>query len=265
MKILFIGDVCGSPGRETIAEVLPQLKKQKEIDFVIANAENSAGGRGITRKIVRELSSYGVDFITSGDHVWRQREFLNDLNDESLAVVRPGNFPEDIPYGKGMKIVDLGGKGRIAIANLQGFTFMRELVLDPFRYADKVISELEGENLQAIIFDFHAEATSEKAALAHYIDGRITAVLGTHTHVGTVDTQILPKGTAFVTDVGMTGPRDSVLWVKKDIIIHNTMFPYKKAFVMEKHGRRIFNSVILEVSDMKCESITRFDKVLGDI
>lgn len=264
LKILFIGDVCGKPGRKAVSQILPQLKQQEHIDFVIANAENSAGGRGVTRDVLRELMSYGVDFFTSGDHIWRHQEMWDALNEDGMSIIRPGNFPDDIPYGTGMKIIDLGSKGKIAIANLQGFTFMRELVLDPLRYADKIIAKLEKEDIRASIIDFHAEATSEKAMLAHYVDGRVTAVLGTHTHVGTVDTQLLPKGTGFVTDVGMVGPRDSILWVEKDIIIHNYKFPFKKRFKIQKQGPKIFNSVILEVTEKQCRSITRHDVVLDE-
>lgn len=260
MKILFIGDICGKPGRKTVSKILPNLKKQKKIDFVIANAENSAGGRGVTRKILDELTSYGIDLFTSGDHIWRNKDFLDDLNDPNLPIIRPANFPEDIIYGRGYEIVDLGTNGRLAVINLQGWVFMNQLVLDPLRKIDEILKELIDQNVQGIIVDFHSEATSEKAILGLYLDGRVDAVLGTHTHVGTIDSKILPKGTGFITDVGMVGPRDSSLWVKKDIAIHNYKFPYKKSFSIEKYGMNMFNSVLLVIRNGRCQSIQRLDK-----
>jgi len=261
LSILFIGDICGKVGRQTVKNILPQLRTSRSIDFVIANVENAAGGRGVTRKILLELGGYGIDFFTSGDHVWRNREFLEDLNDDSLPIIRPANFPDDIVYGKGYKIVDLGGKGLIAIINLQGWTYMKELVLDPLRYIDSILEELNEKDLQAILVDFHAEATSEKAIFGHYADGRISAALGTHTHIGTVDTKILPKGTGFVTDIGMVGPTDSSLWVRKEIAIHNYKYPYKKAFRIQKFGPRVFNSVLMKIVNMRCDLIERIDRI----
>lgn len=262
LRVLFIGDICGKPGRQTVEQILPNLKKQKEIDFVIANAENAAGGRGATRKVLRELINSGVDFFTSGDHIWREKDFLDDLNDKNLPIIRPANYPEDVSYGRGYEIIDLGAKGKIALINLVGWVYMRELVLDPLRSADNVLKEIRGKSLKAIIVDFHGEATSEKAILAHYLNGRVSAVLGTHTHVATNDARILSKKCGFVTDVGMVGPLDSSLWVQKQIAIHNYKYPYKKAFKMEKSGPRIFNSVIVEIENKKCIDIKRYDKVI---
>jgi metallophosphoesterase (TIGR00282 family) len=259
LRVLFIGDICGKPGRQTVAQILPNLKKQKAIDFVIANAENAAGGRGVNRKILRELISSGVDFFTSGDHIWREKDFLDDLNDKNLPIIRPANFPEDVPYGRGYEIADIGSKGKIVIINLVGWVFMRELVLDPLRSADKILKEVRSKK-SSIIVDFHCEATAEKAIMGHYLDGRVSAVMGTHTHVATADTKILQGGTGFVTDVGMVGPRDSSLWVQKEIAIHNYKYPYKKSFKMEKGGYRIFNSVILEVESNRCQRIERYDR-----
>lgn len=260
IKILFIGDICGKVGRETVKAVLPDLKKDKRIDFIVANAENASGGRGFTRKNLHELSRYGIDFFTSGDHVWRIKDSLEDLNDSALPILRPANFPEDIAYGRGMEIIDLGKKGKVAVINLQGWIFMKELVLDPLRYLDKILEELKGETLAATIVDFHAEVTSEKIILALYADGRVSAVVGTHTHVATCDERILSRGTGFVTDVGMVGPIDSSLWVRKDIAIHNYKFPYKDQFKMETSGRRVFNSVLITIKEGKCTAIQRCDQ-----
>ncbi len=264
IKLLYIGDICGSVGRKVVSEVLPNLKKQKGIDIVFANAENAAGGRGITRKVLLELESYGVDFFTSGDHVWRQKEFLEDLNDKSLPILRPANFPDDIPYGRGSEIIDLGKKGRIGLINLQGNVFMREIVLDPLRYLDRILDDWQNENLEAIVVDFHAETTSEKAILGSHADGKISLMVGTHTHVPTADAKILPQKTGFITDIGMVGPRDSSLWVKSEIAIHNYKFPFKKAFKIEKSGPKMFNSVLAALSDNKCISIQRCDREIDE-
>ena len=261
IKILFLGDICGRPGREMVAKVLPNLKRQKGIDFVIANAENAAGGRFITRKILKELESYGVDFFTSGDHVWFEKSFLNDLNSRDLPIIRPANFPDDILYGKGYEVIDLTSKGKLVVINLLGWVYMRELVLDPLRYADRILAEIK-EKVEGIIVDFHCEVTSEKAILGHYLDGKVSAVIGTHTHVATADAKILPKKTGFVTDVGMCGPSDSSLWVQKEIAIHNYKYPYKKAFKIEKSGPRVFNSIILELESNFCKNIERYDRTM---
>ncbi len=267
MNILFIGDISGRPGREAVSEVLPRLKKEKKIDFVIANAENSAGGRGVTRQILHELNSYGIDYFTAGEHVWGYKDFLNDLQDESLSLVRPANYEasSQIP-GKGFDTIDLGKVGKIVIISLIGQVYMREPVRSPFWVIDEILDKYKDEwNDSIIIIDFHAEASSEKISLGHYISGRVTALFGTHTHVGTVDTRII-NNTGFVTDVGMAGPYDASLWVKFEDVIHNFKYPYKKSFTMEDTGRRIFNSVLIEVSDENiekgpkiCEKIKRID------
>jgi len=262
IKVLFIGDVCGQPGRKTVAKLLPNIKKQNKIDLVIANAENSAGGRGVTKKSMNELMNSGVDFFTSGDHIWRLKEFYEELRNPNTPIIRPANFPDDIALGKGFDIIDLGSKGKIAIINLQGWVNMRELVLDPLRYCDGILEKLKSEDLKGIIIDFHSETTSEKAILGHYFDGRVSAVIGTHTHVPTADPHKLPGGTAFISDVGMTGPRDSSLWVKKEIAIHNYKYPFKKAFKMETSGKMIFNSVLISIQSSTSGEIKRIDAEL---
>lgn len=267
MKILFIGDISGRPGREAVAEVLPNLKKDKKIDIVLANAENCAGGRGVTRKTLDELISSGIDYFTTGEHAWGIKAFQEDLQDESLPLVRPYNYEatDKIP-GKGYAELDLGKNGKLVIISLIGQVYMREPVRSPFWIMDELLEKNQDEwKGSTIIVDFHAEATSEKVSLGYYLSGKVTSVFGTHTHVGTVDTRIM-NGTGFVTDVGMVGPYDASLWVKFDDVIHNFKYPYKKAFSMEEEGKRIFNSVLIETIDnfdtkkpKMCEKIERID------
>ncbi len=214
MNILVLGDVVSDIGCDFVRKKLPAFKKFKGIDFCIANGENSAAGNGITPTSADELFSAGVDFITTGNHVYRRKE-VYDLLDESEFIIRPYNFPEGNP-GKGFQIVDCG-RYSVAVVNLMGTMFMDSLS-NPFYAADKVLKEIEGKT-DIIIVDFHAEATSEKQALGYYLDGRVSAVFGTHTHVLTADDRVLKNGTGYITDVGMCGVTDSVLGVKKELII----------------------------------------------
>ncbi len=267
MRILFIGDVSGSPGRDAVAEVLPRLKTEKKIDLVIANCENAAGGLGVTREVLDQLQGDGVDFFTSGDHVWREKEFLPELRDKNLPLVRPYNYEsqEQLP-GKGYDFIDLGSKGRVLVINMIGQVFMQEHVRNPFWSIDELLQKLHDDGLlnkEDIIFiDFHAEATAEKISLAYYLKNRITALVGTHTHVATADERMVGD-TAYVTDVGMAGPFDASLWAEFEGIIHNFKFPFKKAKQVEKNGRRIFNSVLIETDGPKATKITRVDKILA--
>ena len=197
MLILAIGDVIGKPGRQAVARFLPEIKEQYGVDFTIINAENIAGGIGVTPETAAELLRAGADVLTSGNHIWAHKDILPVLNSET-PLLRPLNYPPGLP-GRGFIIT----KG-VLVVNLIGRTFMGNYDC-PFRTMDRLLTELP--NKPPVIFvDFHAEATSEKVALGHYLDGRVSAVLGTHTHVGTIDARILPKGTAHVTDIGMTGP-----------------------------------------------------------
>ena len=204
MRVLMIGDVIGRPGRDAIGNLVPGLRREFSIDLVIANGENSAGGFGITSDTASDIFSGEVDIITSGNHVWKQKEIIPYLNQE-WPLIRPANYPPGTP-GKGYIRL-----GETVVLNLMGRVFMNTLDC-PFRSADQILKEITGINPpKAIIVDFHAEATSEKQAMGWYLDGRVSAVLGTHTHVATADARILPEGTAFVTDVGMTGPYNSVI------------------------------------------------------
>ena len=225
MRILMIGDVFAKPGRKTLAKILPQLKIEKQIDLVIANAENLHHGKGVSDSKIRELQSYGVDFFTSGNHVWRIAEIVEMINQPDYPLIRPANYPPGTA-GRGYALVDApNGQGKVAVINLIGRVFIPVHSDDPFRTATSILQTLAddglhlGQELSAIIVDFHAEAGSEKMALAHYLDGKVTAVFGTHTHIQTADEQLLTGGTAYITDVGMTGVIDSVIGVKKEIII----------------------------------------------
>lgn len=211
MKLLFIGDVVGSPGRRGLARTMPSLKERFEPGMIVVNGENSAGGMGITEKTAIEIFETGADVITLGNHTYRHREAYEYL-DRADRVIRPANYRRGNP-GKGVVVVERGGQ-RIAVLNLSGTVGLRA-ARSPFDEAEIRLDELEGE-ADAVVVDFHAEVTSEKVAFGWYLDGRVAAVLGTHTHVPTADGRVLPGGTAYISDVGMTGARESVLGVKKE-------------------------------------------------
>ena len=202
MNILFIGDVFGQPGREALLRWLPGFREERAVDFVIANGENAANGAGITSKIALKLLHAGVDVITTGNHVWRQKEVYSFLATDE-RIVRPANYPAGSP-GRGVTVRPAADGSEVAVINLAGELFMNT-GMSPFRIVDRLVDEAEAL-ADAIVVDLHAEATSEKVAMGHYLDGRVTAVLGTHTHVQTSDARVLPGGTAYMTDVGMTGP-----------------------------------------------------------
>ena len=211
MKLLFVGDVVGGIGRRTMAALLPGLRERYEPDFVVVNGENAAGGVGITEKTARELLELGADAITLGNHAYRHRE-VYDFLDREERVVRPANYPKGSP-GRGHTTVERNGV-RLGVVNLSGMVFM-QAVRSPFSEVDALLAEIGGAT-DAVLIDIHAEATSEKVALGWHVDGRATACLGTHTHVPTADARVLPDGTAYVTDVGMTGPRGGVIGVKRE-------------------------------------------------
>ena len=221
MRILFIGDIFGRPGRAIVKEKLPALAKEHSTDLIIANGENSAAGFGITPPLAEELFELGIDVITTGNHIWDKREIVDffqmadgNAHSPSRRLIRPANYAPELP-GHG---IYEGRKGKVgyAVINLQGRVFMAAND-DPFRTADQLLKEVQAK---VIVVDMHAEATSEKISLGWYLDGRVTAVLGTHTHVPTADERVLPNGTAYITDVGMTGPYDGVIGVKKELVVN---------------------------------------------
>jgi 2',3'-cyclic-nucleotide 2'-phosphodiesterase len=225
INILFIGDIVGKPGRKAVRELLPVLTRQYEIDLVVANGENASGGIGISIKEADELLSSGIDILTSGNHIWKKKEILVYIQ-QNPDLIRPANYPPETP-GQGMVVKETRSGHKVAVLNLLGRIFM-EAVDCPFRRGLEEWKKASKET-PVVLVDFHAEATSEKAALGWYLDGKVSAVLGTHTHVQTSDERILPQGTAFMTDVGMTGPADSVIGVKKELAIERflTQLPHK--------------------------------------
>lgn len=243
IRLLMIGDIVGRPGRRALMENLPELVPGEKIDLVIANGENAAGGIGITREVAQELFAAGVDVITTGNHIWDKREVFKYITRED-RIIRPANYPPGTPgMGYGCYSTKIGSK--VCVLNLSGRVFMPDLDC-PFRCADKVL-EIVNEQSNIILLDFHAEATSEKAALAHYLDGRVSAVCGTHTHVQTADERILPGGTAYITDVGMTGPWDSVIGVKKKPVINRFLTQLPNRFEVAA-GLYQLNAVIIDVN-----------------
>ena len=221
MRLLFIGDIFGRPGRTIVRQHVQRLVSEHKVDLVIANAENSAGGFGLTPQIAEELFELGIDVLTTGNHIWDKREIIDYFNDtkserysQIQRVLRPANYPAGTP-GVGLYQGTARNGVRYAVMNLQGRVFMSNID-DPFRVADELLKQVAAK---VIFVDIHAEATSEKVALGFYLDGRVTAVVGTHTHVPTADERVLPGGTAYQTDVGMTGPYDSVIGVQKEMII----------------------------------------------
>jgi metallophosphoesterase (TIGR00282 family) len=248
-----IGDVVGKLGRRTVSGVLPGVRSDYAIDLVIANGENAAGGRGLTPRTAEELFQAGVDVITSGNHVWENRE-VYPLFEGDAPIVRPLNYPEGAP-GRG--ILRHGG---VTVINLMGRTFMGLQLDCPFRGVDKVLTD-SVDNI-VVIVDMHAEATSEKVAMGYYLDGRVSAVVGTHTHIPTSDTRVLPKGTAYVTDLGMVGAMNSVLGMEIDPVLQRFLTQLPNRFGPVDSGPAVFNSVLLRIDDEtgRAQSIERLDR-----
>jgi len=244
IKILFIGDIVGRPGRGAVKKILPDLVKKYGIDFVIANGENLAAGNGMTYETYKEMVLAGIDLFTSGNHIWDNKNIIPYLSDSRIKVLRPLNYPKGVT-GRGITILEKGGK-KLKVINLQGRVFMPDDLDDPFLAA---IENTPSNNLPTLI-DFHAEATSEKIAFARYLDGKVAAIVGTHTHVQTADETIFPGGSGFISDVGMTGPIDSILGVEKEIIIEKflTQLPVSHKVAS---GEVNFSAVIIEIDQKK--------------
>ena len=239
MLIMAIGDIIGKPGRWAVSKLLPDLQQQYGVDLIIANAENAAGGLGLTPITAKELLSAGIDVLTSGNHIWAKREIIPYLDSE-MPILRPLNYPPGVP-GRGYIV-----NSQAMVVNLMGRTFMGEIDC-PFQAMDKLLAELEYKP-PVIIVDFHAEATSEKMALGRYLDGRVSAVLGTHTHVGTIDAQVLAQGSAYVTDIGMTGPMDSVIGDDTEAVLRRFLTGMPHRLSVGK-GKTMFNAVLVRVAD----------------
>ncbi|MDD5427933.1 MAG: TIGR00282 family metallophosphoesterase [Candidatus Omnitrophica bacterium] len=260
MKILFIGDIVGEPGRRAIAELLPGIKKANEIEFVIGNAENVAGGSGITPSLADELFEHGLDVITSGDHVWKRKEIVDRIESDT-RIIRPANYPKGAP-GFGSTVIKSASGTEVGVINLIGRVFMQPLDC-PFRAAKAEIDKIKNK-ARVIIIDMHAEATSEKIALGWYLDGQVSAVIGTHTHVQTADEKILPAGTAFLADAGMTGPLDGVIGRKKEQIIAKFLSQMPIKFEMAEGDIQLQGAIIdIDEKTGKADSIKRIQKKLA--
>lgn len=245
MRLLFIGDLIGNPGRRALADCLPRLKADTPIDFVIVNAENAAGGFGLTPEVALELYSLGADVLTTGNHIWDKKQIYNII-DKDPRLLRPANYPEGVPgHGWGIYEPKLGGP-KVGVLNLEGRVYMRDL-RDPFTLGRELCRTLKQE--AAVVFvDFHAEITSEKRALGWYLDGQASAVIGTHTHVQTADEEVLPQGTAYLTDAGMTGARDSVIGIEKQDAINRFLTQMPTRFTPAA-GRLWLNGALVEIDD----------------
>jgi hypothetical protein len=252
--VLAIGDIIGKPGRQAVKELLPGLKQQYGVNLVIANSENAAGGLGLTPATAEELLGAGVDILTSGNHIWAQKEIMPYLDSE-MPVLRPLNYPPGVP-GRGYLV-----NNQAVVVNLIGRTFISNYDC-PFRAMDKLLDEL-GPEPSVIIVDFHAEATSEKMAMGRYLDGRVSAVLGTHTHVGTIDAQLLKQGTAYVSDIGMTGPADSIIGDDIDLVLQRflTMIPSRLAVA---RGKVTFNAILVGLDD-KSGKATSIERICREV
>jgi metallophosphoesterase (TIGR00282 family) len=254
LNILLIADIVGKPGRWAVSQILPELKRTHQIDFTIANVENAAGGFGLTKEIAQKIRHYGVDCLTSGNHIWDRKDIFPYLN-ETLRILRPANYPPGVP-GRGTAIFDLENDFKIGVMNIQGKVYIKEIDC-PFRIADREIEKIR-EQTKIIVLDLHAEATSEKIALGWYLDGKVSAVLGTHTHVQTADEMILPRGTAYITDVGMTGAHDSVIGITKEDAIARFLTQIPRRFTLAKNDIKFCGALVkIDPDSGKALSIER--------
>lgn len=252
IRVLCIGDVCGSIGRDALQKSLNLIKKQYKIDFTIANGENSADGNGVTPESAGHLFGIGIDVITGGNHTFRRKEVF-DFLDENAYILRPHNL-HTADYGRGYTLVDMG-RTKVAVINLCGTVYLEQQAADnPFLCVDELLEKAEADGAKIIIVDFHAEATSEKRALGLYVDGKASAFFGTHTHVQTADLQILPGGTGYITDLGMTGPKNSVLGVKSDIIISRFKDKTTDKFQLAA-GECIINACVFDIDEYSGKTV----------
>lgn len=262
LKILFFGDVSGKIGRRAVAKILPALKKKLDPDLTIANAENIAHGIGVTDGTLNDLIEAGVDFFTSGDHIYDKKDAIGILERQNSPLIRPANYPPGVP-GVGARLLEIGTK-KVLVINLIGRVFLKNQFDCPFRKADEILMEFKEADPSAIIVDFHAEATSEKNGLGQYLDGRVSAVFGTHTHIGTDDWRILPGGTAYVTDVGMVGAEDSILGVDKRGILKTFLTQISEVHEIPEEGISVVNAVYVEI-DPKTKHAKKIKKIKEEV
>ena len=260
MKILFFGDIIGKIGRRAMKQILPELKNEYQPDLIMANVENAAHGVGVTEKTLAELAEAGVQVFTSGNHIFSKPEAEALLNIKDSALLRPANYPPGLP-GADYKIIEIGSKA-VVIINLLGRVFMKGNFDCPFRKLDEILAKIPAKNIGAIIVDFHAQASSEKTAFGWYADGRVSAVLGTHTHIPTADCKILPQGTAFVSDAGMVGALDSVIGDKKEEIIKSFLTQTNAPIEIPEEGEVEVGAVLVEIdpATKKAVKIGRVDR-----
>ncbi len=261
MKLLFVGDVIGKPGRRAVKTLVPRLIDQHKIDYTVVNVENSSGGFGVTPDVLAEFEGLGIDCYTTGNHVWDKKEGVELLSREP-RLLRPANYPEGNP-GKGLFVGETAAGIPVAVINLEGRVFMSHLD-SPFHAADRLIASL-GREVKVILVDFHADATSEKQALGFYLDGKASAVLGTHTHVPTADERVLPGGTALLTDVGMTGPYESIIGMKVDKVLRRFLLQTSAPLEVAKRDVRLAGAVVdIDEATGKARAIERLLVPVGD-
>lgn len=254
MRLLFVGDVMGKPGRRALRALLPRLVDQKRADYVVVNVENAAGGYGVNPEVLAEFADLPIDCYTTGNHVWDKKEGIEIL-DREPRLLRPANYPEGNP-GKGLYLGETAAGIPVATINLEGRVFMHHLE-SPFAVADRLLAGIAGK-AKVVLVDFHADATSEKQAIGFYLDGRVSAVLGTHTHVPTADDRILPQGTAFLTDVGMTGPYESIIGMRVDKVLKRFLLQTPSSFEVAKRDVRLAAAVVdVDESTGKARAIER--------
>jgi metallophosphoesterase (TIGR00282 family) len=263
VKVLFLGDVFGKPGRQAVQRLVPRLITRHAVDLVVANAENSASGIGVTPDAAEELLAAEVNLLTSGNHIWAKREIVPYLERPESRLIRPANYPPGTP-GRGRAIVSTPDGRRLGVVNVEGRVFMRALD-DPFRVALAEVEALRAEGITCILVDVHCEATSEKNAMGWYLDGKVSAVLGTHTHVQTADARVLPGGTAFITDVGMCGPWESIIGVRKELVIERFLTSRPVSFEPAKRDVWL-QGALVDVDDAtgRARSIARVQEKLAD-
>lgn len=259
MKVLFFGDIVGRPGREAIKKILPGWKKKYQPDLVIANGENLAHGKGVTEKSLREVLEAGIDLVTSGNHVWQQKQASSLLENKEIPLLRPANWSANVP-GQGQKIIEVRTK-KILVVNLIGRVFFHRQYDNPFRRIDQILDEFQ--EVDGIVVDWHAEATSEKQALGWYLDGRASAVLGTHTHIPTADARVLPQGTAYISDIGLVGVRDSILGMDKEIALKGFLFQLPQKLEVAEGPVEVDAVLVDIINKNKAKSIEKLQTIVA--
>lgn len=262
MKVLFFGDIMGKIGRRAVAEVLPKWKEKFSPDLVIANAENLAHGKGVTQLTLEEMRDAGIDFFTSGNHIWAKPEVFEIFERDEMPLLRPANYPEGAP-GHGAKLIEANGK-KVLIINLLGRVFMTGELDCPFRKLDAILEEYKDVERVGTIIDFHAEASSEKVSFSLYADGRVSAVVGTHTHIPTADEEVLPKGTAHISDIGMVGAKYSSIGVDIENVIKRFLTQLPVSHEIPESGPTVVNAVLIEINEETglADKITRVQEVV---